>query len=69
MIYATKAKNTTLNLIIKRYHGFLPSFDLVSFYHILKRNNQEADKQANHACQLREERCILDEFKSTANIP
>ena len=44
MIYATKAKNTTLNQIIKRSHGLLPTFDLVSFYHILKRNNQEADK-------------------------
>lgn len=69
MIYATRDKNTTLNQIIKRYHGLLPSFDLVSFYHILKINNQEADKQANHACQLREERCILNEVKSMTKIP
>jgi len=42
MIYASSAKNTTLNQIIKRSHGLIPSFEFVSFFHVLRGNNHEA---------------------------
>lgn len=69
MIYASSAKNTTLNQIIKRSQGLIPSFELVSFFHSLRGNNQEADKQANHAYQLREERSIVNEVAGMTSIP
>lgn len=61
MIYASSAKSNILNQIIKRSQGLILSFELVSFFHILIGNNHDADKQANHACQLREERSIVNE--------
>lgn len=44
MIYASLSKKTTLNQIIKRSYGLIPSFELVPFFHILKGNNHEAEK-------------------------
>lgn len=69
MNYNSSANNMNLNQIIKRSQGMIPFFDLVLFFHILRGNNQEADKQENLAYQLNAERSIMNEVEEMTCIP
>lgn len=46
-----------------------PLFDQVKFFHILRGNNKEADKQANLACQMNEERNKVNGIVGLVIIP
>jgi len=50
MKYNSLANYMNINQIIKRSQGMIPLFYLVSFFHVLRGNNQEADKQAIFTC-------------------
>lgn len=58
-----------LSQIIKIFQVIFPLFDLVSFFHILRGNNQEADKLETLACRLNAERSIVNEIDKDYKFP
>jgi len=69
MINTSKAKITNLNQIIKIAQNLLPAFESVSFYHVMRGNNQEVDRQANKGCHLEEEKSVINDVVGMTNIP
>jgi len=52
LVASSKPSNIRLCHLIKKIKGIANSFHMISFFHILRTLNQEADKVANLATQL-----------------
>jgi len=69
MRYNSATQNIILNQIIKCSQGMISLFDHVTFFHVLRGNNQEADRQANLACWMNEESSNVNGIKEMIFIP
>jgi len=69
MRYSLAAQNIILNQIIKFSQGMISLFDHVTFFHILRGNNQEADRKANLAYPMNEESSNVNDIEEMIFIP
>lgn len=69
MRYSSAAQNIMLNQIIKFSQGMISLFDHVTFFHILRGNNQEANKPANLACRINEKNSNVNGIEEMIFIP
>ena len=69
LVENSKPKDLRLTRILMRIRKISSSFQSLSFSHVLRNNNKEADEEANRAALLPKGMLILDEKEEWAPIP